>query len=162
MTAAEYIQLELIDGIGDIVDQHKFLSFGLITSGIELLGICIDKSEDPFFHPNKSGERFRLAIQELFPEKYHQYNIRYKDNNVPDGKFDLYSELRCGLNHATFAKPKIGLSQRVHNINNLSVNNGKLTLVAEDFFDDFKKACVEVIRRIEKGEIRQRFSLHFG
>lgn len=162
MDSKEYIEKVLVGEIQNIVNGHKFLSFGLITAGIELLGILIDPSNNKFFEKGKSGERFRYAIKELFPNKYHQYNVKYKDDVVPDDKFDLYIELRCGLNHSTFPKPKIGLSEREHGGENLSIQDRKLILLAEDFFDDFKEACEKVLKKIERGEIKNKTLLNIG
>lgn len=43
MTIIEFIKTVLINEIGDIVDRHKYLSFGVVSQGIELLGACVAK-----------------------------------------------------------------------------------------------------------------------
>lgn len=157
MNQKEYIQNVLIDEIGDIVSRHAFLSFGLITSGIELLGILIDEKNN-FFQKDKSGERFRAAIDKLFPREYSVYN---DIGNTKRLKYDLYSELRCGLNHGTIPKTTIGLSERKYGEKHLSIRkDGLLVLVVENFYDDFRTACHKVIDKIDSGEIRDKFALN--
>ena len=149
MTQKEYIKGVLIDEIGDVVKNHAFLSFTLIASAIEFLGICIDSSNS-FFTSNSSGDRFRNAIDKLFPDRYKKYN--YKDS-----LFDLYRELRCGVCHSTVAKTTIGFSERKHGSKHLFIGpDRRLVLVAEDFYDDFKKACENVIEMINDKTIQEK------
>ena len=64
------------------------------------------------------------------------------------------------MNHSVMPKSKIVLSERKHGHKNLSIYDTKLLLVAEDFYDDFKKACEEVIAKIDRVEIKERFALN--
>jgi len=148
MTQKEFIQNVLIIEIEDIVNKHQYLSFGIITAGIELLGILIESPKNSFWIRDKSSSRFNNAIGDLFPAEYHQY------------KKLLYEELRCGMNHAILPKANIALSERKHGDKNLSYKNNQLVLVAEDFFEDYKKACEKVIDMLDKGTIKNRFSLN--
>jgi hypothetical protein len=110
----------------------------LISTAIEFLGACLDQYE--WGERNMSEKRFKLAVKELFDKKYHQYNN--------GGKFDLYSNLRCSLVHSSRPGNNIGLSEHKNNAVHLS-NNGSLTLVFEDFLEDFKSACVKMISLID-------------
>ena len=157
MTQKQFIQNVLILEIKNIVDGHKYLSFGLITNGIELLGICIESPKSHFYVRNKSADRFRGAVDQLFPSKYKQFNNLKKEKSFG---YDLYSELRCGMNHSVLPGPKVALSERMHGHKNLSIQNNQLVLVAEDFYDDFKNACEKVIAKIDKGEISERFAMN--
>jgi len=157
MTQTEFIKKVLIDEIGDILLNHKFLSFGLIATGIELLGTCIESPKNSFYIQGESGNRFRLAIDQLFPSEYKRYNNLKNVNNF---NCDLYIELRCGMNHSLLPKSKIALTERKFNHKNLSSSGDKLLLVAEDFFEDFRNACNQVIQKIDNGEIKERFSLN--
>lgn len=149
MTQKEFIQQVLINQIGSVNKTDKYLSYILIVSGIELLGICVD--ENGFFESGHSGKRFRNIIENYFPDSYKIYN-----NN---GEIDLYSELRCGLLHSVLPKQKIGLSEIAHGSKHLSIQDGRLVLVAEDFYNDFKNACEIIIDKIDRGEIKERFKL---
>lgn len=164
MNQRDYINKVLIDGIGEVTKNQKWLSYGLITSGIEFLGICLDKKFD-FFEPGHSEDRFKDAIDKLFPIEYKKYNNLAKSKQAT---YDLYKELRCGLNHTTFPQAKIGLSEKAHHKKiyelggkmNLTISNtGHLILVVEDFYEDFVGACEQVITQIEKGNIEEKIYL---
>lgn len=148
MTQKEFIKDVLIIETQDIVNSHQYLSFGIITAGIELLGILIESPRNSFWVRDKSSSRFKNAIGDLFPVDYYQH------------KELLYKELRCGMNHAILPKANIALSERKHGHKNLSYKNKQLVLVAEDFFEDYKKACEKVIDMLDKGIIKDRFSLN--
>ncbi|MFA5359988.1 MAG: hypothetical protein WC349_03470 [Patescibacteria group bacterium] len=149
----EFIKFFLIDSIKNIqqINGHHYLSFGLISQGIEFLGCCLD--DKGYFKEKLSRERFENAIKELFPQKYQQFNIK-------DGQYYLYRDLRCGLLHGCLPKPSIELIRRseiINFTNHLEIKNirGKetLVLVSEELFNDFENACKEIINRIDKGKI---------
>lgn len=153
MTLSQFLHATLISGIGDIVRAGgHYHSFSLIAQGIELLGACLD--EWPFHQKGKSEARFRMAIHQLFPEAYHSFNVKRNP-------FDLYSNLRCGLLHVVLPKNNLELIQRaeLHRFPEGHLGfghqrgNKRLILVSEDFYSDFEKACQEVIRKIEGGEL---------
>ena len=56
----------------------------------------------------------------------------------------LYKDLRCGFAHSFVPMGKITLSSK-NELANLVVNNGIINLKCEDFYDDFKNACLEII-----------------
>lgn len=132
-------------------EKHYFLSFGLISQGIEFLGACLDKND--FHKRDESGTRFRLAIKELFPIQYHQFNNKQNCH-------DLFSNLRCGLLHVLVPKNSIELIQEAekeefagHLEIKLVRGTDRLILVAQDLFLDFENACNKVIQKIDTGEI---------
>lgn len=142
----------IISGIKSIqkIKQH-YLSFSLISQGIEFLGACLDNYD--WGIENESKNRFKLAIKELFPSTYHPFNNE-------SSSFFLYKNLRCGLLHIML--PKSGLELIQSNEiskygNHLEIkeirNIRRLILVSEDLFKDFEKAGKEVIRRIDNREI---------
>ena len=45
MNQKEFIEVVILNQIGDVVKLHPYLSFPLIATAIELLGSCIDKSK---------------------------------------------------------------------------------------------------------------------
>jgi len=153
MNQKEFINLVIVNQLGDIVKLHPYLSFGLIATGIEFLGACIDNH-----HVQKSfesGDRFRNAIFKLFPEKYHQFA---KKNST----YDLYTELRCGMNHCFLPKSKIDLSERKSSHIHLSLVNNSLVLLAEDLFSDLQNAALAVIEMMKNGMIPEKFQLDVG
>ncbi len=132
---------DLISQTQDIVQKHPFYSWSLMMAGVELLGTFLDTSNS-FFVDRESGNRFKNAIDKLFPPSYQPYKDR------------LYKELRCGVNHYTLPHQTIILSERIYNKQNLSSDQkGNLILVAEDFFGDFKNACEQIIVMLDAGTI---------
>jgi hypothetical protein len=149
MLVKEFIQGPLIQEIEDMTMKdgeptHPYLGFQLISSSIEFLGACLDSYD--WASSGLSEKRFRLAIDKLFSSKYKKYN---KKSN----KFDLYSNLRCSLVHASRPGNFIGLSERKWGCNGLLEDNKMLKICFEDFLSDFKDACNKLINFIDNRSI---------
>lgn len=154
LTLKEFIGHVLINEIKAIQQTHghHYLSFGLIAQGIELLGACLDSTN--FHKRGKSSDRFRNAINKLFPEKY-------KAHNNKASQYDLYANLRCGLLHVVIPGSHIELIQEdektTYGGGHLDIKNirggDRLLLVSQEFFTDFEKACNEIVKRIDSGAI---------
>ena len=73
MNTKEFINNVLIKEIKSIQQEngYHYISFGLISQGIEFLGACLDNYK--FDAPGKSRERFNKSINELFPSEYHKF-----------------------------------------------------------------------------------------
>lgn len=143
MTVVEFIEQVLKKEIGEIQTKgYPYLSFQLIATGIELLGACT-ADDYPFEERNLSGARFKYAITNYFSKEYN----KHADT--------LYNSLRCGMVHFGVPKSKIGLTHedesKNHSTNHLEKTNGRLVLVAEIFYKDFKSACDKVIKEIKDG-----------
>lgn len=149
MKTKEFIEVVFIHDIGRMIDcKLHYLSFFLISTGIEFLGACLDNY--PFQEPGHSEARFNGAINDssLFPNSYRSVNSSY----------DLYHNLRCGLLHASLPKKPLELIQQVEadqmNLNHLDIRvirrTLRLVLVSEVFYKDFKSACNEIIDKIDK------------
>lgn len=153
LTVPEFIDQVLIHGISQVqtVAGQHYLSFSLISQGVEFLGACIDTH--PFHEDGHSTTRFREAISNLFPATYHPYNGR-------DLPFDLYSNLRCGIVHAAVPTNEIELIQREEipqfgnhlEIKNIR-GNDRLILVSQEYLQDFIGACEEIIDQINNGTL---------
>lgn len=157
MNISIFIKEVLIDQISELLKNPRFhyISFSLISQGIEVLGACLDSRN--LFKEGKSRQRFYRAIRELFPISYQPYIIK-------KGKpFDLYDNLRCGLSHVLLPKNEIELIQNAEKIkfgaNHLELKkirgNQRLVLISEDLYSDFKKASETVLYRIENGQLSQ-------
>jgi hypothetical protein len=156
MKILDFIQNILIDEFKKILqtEGHHYLSFGLICQGIEFLGACLDS--EPFSAKGLSAPRFRRAIYDLFPTSYREFN---QGSGRP---FDLYDNLRCGLLHVILPELPLELIRRSEkekfNANHLEVKEirgiNKLVLVLEDLFEDYEKACKEIIIRMNDGRLR--------
>mgnify|MGYP001255533855 CR=1 FL=1 len=115
--------------------KYRYHIFILIAVGIETLGAALDKHS---WHYEKAGskKRFNKALS------HYQSLKKYTGG-------DLYRKLRCGMAHVYV--PKYGLSINmkseggVHN----KINNQKLLLHIEDFFNDFIEACHELVDNID-------------
>ena len=155
MRISDFIQRVLIDEFKEIQEdkERQSLASSLICQGIEFLGACLDS--EPFSAKGLSGPRFRRAIYYLFPTSYHQFN---QGSGKP---FDLYENLRCGLFHVILTGLRVELIRRseklISNTNHLEVKEirgmNRLVLVSEDLFDDYEKACKEIIARIKDGRL---------
>jgi hypothetical protein len=155
MRISDFIQKVLIDEFKEIQENegHHYLSFSLISQGIEFLGACLDS--DAFSNKGLSAPRFRRAIYGLFPTSYHKFN---QGSGKP---FDLYENFRCGLFHVILEGSRLELIRRSENpkfnAHHLEVQEirgmNRLVLVSEDLFDDYEKACKEIIARIKDGRL---------
>jgi hypothetical protein len=117
--------------------QYHYIGFVLVCIGVEFLGKCLNAGAD-WQKTGLSKKHFGDAIGALMP----RYN---KDAGL------LYSALRSGLAHGLLPGPKIGLTHRAeagqYGTKHLAKHQGALTLVIEDFYDDFEIACRNVIAR---------------
>jgi len=156
MRISDFIQKVLIEEFRKIEQDegHHYISISLICQGIEFLGACLDS--EPFSAKGQSAARFRRAIYELFPASYRPYN------QGTGRAFDLYENLRCGLLHVILPDSPIEVIQQSEkekfDVNHLEVKEirgrDRLVLVSEDLFDDYEKACKEIIVRIHHGRLR--------
>ena len=156
MKVLDFIQKVLIDEFKEIQQDegHPYLSFSLICQGIEFLGACLDS--EPFSAKGLSAPRFRRAIYDLFPASYRQFN---QGSGKP---FDLYEDLRCSLLHVILPGSRLELTRRTEkakfNAHHLEIKEiqgmSKLVLVLEDLFEDYERACKEIILRIDDGRLR--------
>ena len=156
MRISDFIQKVLIEEFRQIErdEGHHYISFSLICQGIEFLGACLD--EEPFSAKGRSAPRFRRVIYDLFPASYRQFN---QGTGRP---FDLYENLRCGLLHVILPESPIELIQQserekfdAHHLEVKEIRGiDRLVLVSEDLFDDYEKACKEIIARIRDDRLR--------
>jgi len=138
----EFIKKVLIDNIGDLVAQQYFwLAFTLIAIGIEFLGKCLDVNEENWDR-GKSRPTFERAIEELSAfNSYRRYLIKY----------EIWDSYRNGFAHSFVQKKPIGLSSgnEIEHLTEYKDENGldSLNFRCEDLYDDFEKACIEIINK---------------
>lgn len=150
MLVKEFINGPLTQEIKDMtmkngIPSHPYLGFQLISSSIEFLGACLDSYD--WADVGLSEKRFRLAINQLFPETYKKYNTK-------SNKYDLYSNLRCSLVHSSRPGSFIGLSEKKHGCEGLVEDESMLKICFEDFLSDFIDACKNLINQIDSGDIK--------
>lgn len=131
----DFIQTVFIDELGQLVNSHPYISFITIGIGIEFLGKCIDTTEQDWNKQGNSAKHFKKAVNELTSlSKYRPYLSSHQ----------LYKSFRCGLAHAAAPNFCVTLSSK-NERGNLTIINSRLNLKIEDLYDDFKRACLEVI-----------------
>lgn len=138
LKAKEFIQSALIDEVGDMVQNHPYMSFIIMGIGIEFLGKCIDTSLNDWNKQRRSKRDFEDAIKNIPSLKKYQTYL---------SSHTLYGSFRCGLAHTVSPKVKITLSSKDELEHLVKHNGGKLNLKVEDFYIDFKNACKHVINR---------------
>ena len=118
-----------------------------MSQALETLGSFLDSK--PLKARDQSKLRFSHAMNKLMPIKYARLN----DNHL------LYDQLRASMAHTFTTSRQIILSSRsskefgkMH----LQKQDDKLILIAEDFYEDFKKACLRLIEGMEKGIISDK------
>ena len=139
METKEFIQKTLINGIGELVPKQAYFAFALIAVGIEFLGKCLDTENQDWNKSGMSKIHFELVINKLNSfERYRKYLEKYS----------IWNSYRNGFAHSFVPKAPISLSsgeERIH----LDVYNRCglewLNFKCEDFYEDFKNACFEVI-----------------
>lgn len=133
MNAKEFIQIELIDGIGEIIESRPFLACIVMSAGIEFLGKCLDIQKG---WNDKDPERyFNDAISNLFPKDYQKANSN-----------DLYHMLRCGMIHSCMPDSKLALSADGNNFRTEVIGQTERTIISvKALYGDFVNACQSVI-----------------
>lgn len=132
LKAREFIQETLIDEFNDIVNgekEHNYISFLLISCGIEFLGKCMAPVGTDWHH-SASTQYFKQGIF-LFPDPYKQQGI----DKV------LYDRLRCGICHALLPGDELIVSSTEEQ----KLNSNPIRLNIRTFFDDFKDACTSLL-----------------
>lgn len=130
----EFIQKVFIAELSELSQKNHYISFAIMAIGIEFLGKCLDASAK-HWNVSKSEKNFIEAIESLNAfKKYRQHK------NI------LYTDLRCGFAHSFVPKSKLTLSSK-NEMPHMNIDNGRLNLRCEDFYEDFKSACEEVISK---------------
>ncbi|MBU8893371.1 MAG: hypothetical protein KOO66_11365 [Bacteroidales bacterium] len=148
LLAKEFIQRVFIDETGRLVDAgfHHF-AFVIMAQGLETLGNFLDSK--PLKAREQSKLRFSHAINRLMPVKYAKLNNNHK----------LYDQLRASLAHTFSVSRQVYLtfkSDPDYGKKHLQESDGKLILVVEDFYADFKKSCERLLDGMDKGIISEK------
>jgi hypothetical protein len=116
--------------------KYRYHIFILIAVGIETLGAALDKYA---WHYEKAGskKRFNKALSN------YQSLKKYTGS-------DLYSKLRCGMAHVYVPRYGLGINMKSEGGAHNKINNRKLLLHIEDFFNDFIEACQELVDNIDE------------
>ena len=131
--------------------ELHYLGFGVVASGVEFLGACMD--DHPMNEGGHSKTRFNEAIRGLFDTRYREFV------EPRDPEYDLNVNLRCGMAHVVRPQGKIGFTHRAESRRlgtlHLQLSGSVLALVSEDFHEDFAKAASQLRDRMSKGEFKK-------
>ncbi|MBP1631113.1 MAG: hypothetical protein H6Q15_2006 [Bacteroidetes bacterium] len=132
----KFIQQVLIKEIDEIHKDHPYIAFCIMAIGIEFLGKCLNKYDDW----NKSGRSkndFELAVNNLDSlEPYRNLLVTHK----------LWDSLRNGFAHSFVPKGTLTLSSDKEDPHLTKRSETIINLKCEDFYNDFKNACEEVVK----------------
>jgi hypothetical protein len=118
-----------------------------MAQGLETLGSFLDSK--PLKAREQSKLRFSHAINKLMPVKYAKLN----NNHV------LYDQLRASLAHTFTSSRQIYLTSKLDSTygnKHIQEVEGKLILVAEEFYKDFTKACERLMEGMNKGIVTEK------
>ena len=137
MKPKEFIEVVLINELGEIIDHKPYISFAIMAIGLEFLGKSLNSNQQDWNKRGNSQKDFERPIKKLKSmEKYKPFLKEY----------DLWDSLRNGMLHAFVPKGTIGLSSKGGRPHLIKASNTKaINLKCEDFYEDFKNACLEVI-----------------
>lgn len=148
LSAKDFIQKVFIEETKSIVDAKSYhFAFVIMAQGLETLGSFLDSK--PLKAREQSKLRFSHAINRLMPVKYAKLNNNHS----------LYDQLRASLAHTFTTSRQIYLTAKENPVfgnKHLQEVDGKLILVAEEFYKDFKKACMRLLEGMNKGIIVER------
>ncbi len=148
LSAKDFIQNVFINEIKRLIDAQSYhFAFVIMAQGLETLGSFLDSK--PLKAREQSKLRFSHAMNRLMPVKYAKLN----NNHI------LYDQLRASLAHTFTTSRQIYLTAKDDSElgnKHLQEVDGKLILVAEDFYKDFKKACLRLLEGMNKGIITDK------
>lgn len=135
MTPKEFIKNVLIDEVKEIHLNHPYISFAIMAIGIEFLGKALN-SYDDWNKSGRSKQDFELAINQLDSLKVYRPLLT---------SHKLWDSLRNGFAHSFVPKGTLSLSSKAETGHLVNISSSQINLKCEDFYNDFKNACLEVI-----------------
>jgi hypothetical protein len=138
MQPNEFINVVFIHELKGIVQATPYISFLIITTGIEFLGKCLDLEAPHWNVKNRAKVNFEYAINQLNAfENYRPFLESHR----------LWDSLRNGFSHSFVPKFTVTLSSK-NEMPHLTIHhdNQRVNLRCEDFYTDFSNACIEVIK----------------
>jgi len=148
LSAKEFIQKVFIDDIQKLIDAQLYhFAFVIMAQGLETLGSFLDNK--PLKARDQSKLRFSHAINRLMPKEYASWNNNHR----------LYDQLRASMSHTfTTSRHLILTSKNDSTFANkhLAEIDGQLVLIAETFYNDFKKACLRLFDGMNKGIVTEK------
>ena len=131
----QFIQKVLIEEVGEIHLKYPYISFLTMAVGIEFLGKALNNNSDW----NQSGQSkldFENAINHL--NAFSSYRQLLQSHN-------FWTSFRNGFAHSFVPKNTISLSSKDEKEHFTNNNTPIINLRCEDFYEDFKNGCLEII-----------------
>ncbi len=135
ITPKQFIQNVLISELESLNKTNPFVALSLMAIGTEFLGKCIDPANEKL-DKGSSVFFFQKAIFSL--ESFKAYKSFAK-------RYNFRNSMRNGFAHNLLPINNISLSSK-DPAKHLVVTKNILNINIEDFFNDFKNACNEVIK----------------
>lgn len=133
LSIEDFINKYLIDEIGKIKENHPYMAFVLMSSGIEFLGRYM---RNQLTKPNVGRYCFNYAIKNLEPLNSYLGKVGFDDIS------NLYGEFRCGLIHQyRIANTQIILSDQN--------SEGARTINCDDFYKAFAESCKDAVAYVK-------------
>jgi len=147
----EFVQTIFIDEMKQIIDEQgaSFLKFLILLQGIEFLGSCYD--DLPFSKRGQSEIRFNRGLEKLgeiyikYTQKgHHQYFYDFFRN-------PMIHQFKHDQSKITLATQNSVWYEELH----LTLNReGRLYVVLESFYEDIRRAAIDLIDKVESGELK--------
>jgi hypothetical protein len=135
MKPKQFIEAVFLTDLSGIIDR-PYIAFAIMGTGIEFLGKCLDLSAAHWNVSGRSKKNFEDAINTLNSFKaYRQFLTSHR----------LWDSLRNGFNHSFVPKWPLTLSSKGECPHLFISQNDRLNLRCEDFYHDFRNACLEII-----------------
>lgn len=150
---ASFLQQVIVNDLKTVSESHPCaLHFVLMGLSIEVLGGFLDSK--PMKAKGQSAKRFSYAVKYLFGGKYRLLN----ENGF------LYDKLRNQLCHSFLPGGDLLLLEQEQNSaghTHLQVIEGRLVIVAEDFYRDICNACERLLLLMKEGKVKTK-NIAFG
>lgn len=147
----EFVKSIFIDEMSQIVNYGgaAFLKFLILLQGIEFLGSCYD--ELPFSERGQSEIRFNRGLGKL-GQKYFKYTQRGHHQYFYDFfRNPMIHQFKHDQRKITLATENSVWHEELH----LTLNpEGRLYVVLEPFYVDIRLAAMELVDKIESGELK--------
>lgn len=127
--------------------ELSYMQFVLMGQAIEVLGGFLDNK--PMKAKGQSSKRFAAGVNCLFGGRYRLLNDNYF----------LYDKLRNQMTHTFIPGGDLLLLDETgnsENLRHLSYVNGRLVLVADEFYQDICTACIRLIDHLKTGRIKPK------
>lgn len=142
----EFVTKVLVEDIGKLIKSEQSLfAFILLAQGVEVLGGFVDNK--PMKAPGQSAKRFSKSLNLFMGKRYRAINLNHK----------FYYSYRNQLTHSFIPSRDLILTTKAKSPEgtaHLGKYDGRLVLVLEDLYCDFKRGCNMLFMLLDSGKIK--------